>query len=266
MNKRVLVVEDDEKACNALIRLLALKDIKAVCAGTFEQAKDFIQVEQFNLAIVDLGLPDSAPMDTLKRIDELRSKHTLIFTGIDEPTVIRECQRLNIRFILKGTSATGILREVLLALEWSEPSKEIETAIIDHAKNGIPNKWGKFRGWMAANVISVLLVIFVTLDHWGGWWGGVKGGIINDLALRNQVSANTELIEQEKVNREASEKIQAAINQEFLGSLKEVRVDLSSIHENLAMSKGQRDDILNQIGGIRNTTDQMYKYLLEHRN
>ncbi|CAN5462259.1 hypothetical protein BH20VER3_BH20VER3_00900 [soil metagenome] len=265
MNKRVLIVEDQESEGKALARLLQLKKIETECVGTFREALDCVEVSPFNLAILDLRLPDSEPLETLERLAQL-SVQTIIFTGVDEPSIIRECQRRNIRFILKGTSASGIVREVLLALEWSEPSLEIEEAIITTNREQVAERTkSKVLSWLSGNIIALILALFIALDHWGVFLGGVRTGVLSDAGMRQQIIDNTRAITDERTGREKTETSQDGINRQVVEELKGIHTDLATLHGESERSKGQREDLLNQITSIRKTTDEIYKYLLDKK-
>lgn len=162
MNRRVLIVEDDEQSCAALCRLLALKRIHSECAGNFADALVQSKSTRFDVVIVDLNLPDSEPLVTIDRMSELHSTRAIAFTGVDDPAIIRECQKRNIRFILKGTSSSGIMREILMIMEWNEPSPEIEEALIENAKvSRLPAPWYQRLAPVVVAVISLVSASFV---------------------------------------------------------------------------------------------------------
>lgn len=268
MNKRVLVVEDDKRACRSLTKLLELKEIRVTCAETFGEALTCVQVSQFDLVVVDLGLPDSEPLQTLERVHELHSSRAIVFTGVDEPAIIRECMRRNVRFILKGTSATKTLEAILVEMEWLEPSEELEEAIIDTHRTQVQSttNGAKIRRWIAANAVALLIAGFVAIDHWGGFMGGVRGSVLSDAALRQQVLDNTRGIREEREARNKSEEWQAKINQSVLDELKGIHVELGTLHAENERSKAERTDLFTQVAGIRQTTDAIYKYLLDHKS
>ncbi|SFM89815.1 response regulator [Variovorax sp. OV329] len=58
MSLNVLIVDDNESAADLLQELLQLQDHKALCAYTGQQALDAAAGNDFNVALVDLTLPD----------------------------------------------------------------------------------------------------------------------------------------------------------------------------------------------------------------
>ncbi len=112
----VLVIEDDEKHNMAIKELVSRKGIVASSAYNGKEALAFLATNTPDLIILDLGMPDMAGIDLLKRIKTLWDTiPVVIFTGIDlsksEMTVINSFG--NIPVIIKSeTSHTRLLDEV----------------------------------------------------------------------------------------------------------------------------------------------------------
>lgn len=68
---RVLVVEDDELVADGLKQGLAQAGLTVDVAGSAEQAEAFLGTEEFDLAVVDIGLPKA---DGLTLIHRLRGR------------------------------------------------------------------------------------------------------------------------------------------------------------------------------------------------
>ena len=58
MSLNVLIVDDNEAAADLLQELLSLQEHKAQCAYTGQQALDAAAGSRFDIALVDLTLPD----------------------------------------------------------------------------------------------------------------------------------------------------------------------------------------------------------------
>ncbi|HYG23796.1 MAG TPA: response regulator [Verrucomicrobiae bacterium] len=67
---RVLLIEDDSKIMELLEELLSADNIALDCATTAAEALTRTRKENFDLILLDLGLPDSNGFDLLKRLQE----------------------------------------------------------------------------------------------------------------------------------------------------------------------------------------------------
>lgn len=56
-HSRVLCVDDDRDACEMLSELLKLSGIKCLCASSAEEAQRFIDIQRFDLYVLDAWLP-----------------------------------------------------------------------------------------------------------------------------------------------------------------------------------------------------------------
>jgi two-component system, OmpR family, response regulator len=76
---RLLVVEDDDIVADAIARGLSAANYKVLRVASAEEARAAIAVEEFSLAVIDVGLPGA---DGLTLVRRLRS------TGVSMPTLI----------------------------------------------------------------------------------------------------------------------------------------------------------------------------------
>ena len=70
MSLNVLIVDDNEPAADLLQELLQLQDHKAHCAYTGQQALDAAAASDFDIALVDLTLPDMPGTAVAQRLRE----------------------------------------------------------------------------------------------------------------------------------------------------------------------------------------------------
>jgi CheY-like chemotaxis protein len=64
----VLIVDDNEAAADLLQELLALQDHTAHCSYTAQQALDASAGEHFDVALIDLALPDFPGTEVARRL------------------------------------------------------------------------------------------------------------------------------------------------------------------------------------------------------
>ena len=66
--KRILAVDDDTTALNALRQILNTKGYEVVTATDAEEGMELLSNETFDLAILDVGLPGISGFDMCRRI------------------------------------------------------------------------------------------------------------------------------------------------------------------------------------------------------
>lgn len=76
---KILIVEDDELIQQGLAKALANENYACDCAATAAQAKSLVQVGQYSLIILDLGLPDQDGASLLRQWRR---------SGVDIPVLI----------------------------------------------------------------------------------------------------------------------------------------------------------------------------------
>jgi HAMP domain-containing protein/CheY-like chemotaxis protein/signal transduction histidine kinase len=84
--RELLIVEDDEAQRQSLTELIGDMDVQTTTASTGEEALSKLKTQLFDCVILDLGLPDMAGLDVLKRIKrQARFKNLpiIIYTGSD---------------------------------------------------------------------------------------------------------------------------------------------------------------------------------------
>ena len=130
MNKSVLIIEDDDVQCQALCRLLDLRGIRATCAESWKDGIECAREQTFDLAVVDLGLPDSEADHTADNLYKLKMP-VVAMTGLDDPELIRKFQRQQLPFVLKPVVTRDFIKTVLTELEFHAPSEHLEQAILE---------------------------------------------------------------------------------------------------------------------------------------
>lgn len=124
--KRVLVIDDDRDTRVVLERMLEAGGFDVDTASGGEMALRKIRSAHYDLAIVDLMLPDQDGVLLQSRIreadPELSSR--LIFTTgyTDQPTVLAYLRRLGRAFVGKPFQAAEVLEAVRVSLAADEPA------------------------------------------------------------------------------------------------------------------------------------------------
>lgn len=117
---KVLILEDDSQLRTVLSRAVSKRNLDVITSATLHEANMFAQSEaQFDLAIVDMSLPDGNGldfMDVLKRMNP--SIEVIILTGFATiETAISATQRGAYHFMTKPVNVDELLGLVDKALE-----------------------------------------------------------------------------------------------------------------------------------------------------
>lgn len=129
--KRVLLVEDDERQRDSVVRLIADEDVQISAVGSGEEALALLHTEIFDCMIIDLKLPDMQGNELLQRMsqEELCSfPPVIVYTGRnltrDEEAELMKYSR---SIIIKGArSPERLLDEVTLFLHKVESQLSTE--------------------------------------------------------------------------------------------------------------------------------------------
>ena len=121
--RRLLVVEDNKVAHEAIACLFEEHGIEVTSAVTGEEALEFLKTRPFDCMILDLNLPDTTGfqlLETLNQKDDIPKVPVVIYTAKDlmreEETKLRKYAD---RIILKtDQSSERLLNEVSLFLHW----------------------------------------------------------------------------------------------------------------------------------------------------
>ncbi len=116
---RVLIVEDDPVFANSVLRLLAMAKIDAASALTGLEALARLKVETFDLALVDINLPDMTGHQVIQSIKEADlNLHTIVVSGETEINVAILALRLGaLDFVRKPIEPDMLLHVVRRALK-----------------------------------------------------------------------------------------------------------------------------------------------------
>ena len=102
-SKRVLVVDDDRMFRHAVITLLDSAGFGAIAVGDGAAALSELQKSQFDLVILDLGLPRISGLDVLAEIQKLELPPKVIVVSSDDTpaTVLQAIRDRAYQYILK---------------------------------------------------------------------------------------------------------------------------------------------------------------------
>lgn len=77
-NKRILIVEDEEKVANFIQKGLSTQGAASKIASTGKEAKQLFDVELFDMIILDIGLPDTSGLELCQYFRNTGSKQPIL--------------------------------------------------------------------------------------------------------------------------------------------------------------------------------------------
>jgi PAS domain S-box-containing protein len=131
---KILLVEDSESDAALLqenIRLSKIDDLHFEVTGSLEQAIDYFKNNHIDAALLDLNLPDSSGLDTVRNI---RSTHPdvpiIVLTGVDDERTGVDAVRMGAQdYLVKGrTDGRTIARAIRYAIERKRMEMELRQA------------------------------------------------------------------------------------------------------------------------------------------
>ena len=120
-NATVRVVDDEPSVGDALCVILSDSGCQAVLATNGRTAQDEADKRNFDVAIIDVGLPDICGLDLLCYLRERNSKlRAIIITAHPTARIMEEAARLGaVEVLLKPFSPSDVLEAIRLALSWN---------------------------------------------------------------------------------------------------------------------------------------------------
>ena len=132
---KVLLVEDDEVDRRLAKRIFArcTRPIKFIVesAGTLSTAVEYLGSREYNVVLLDLGLPDSSGTGTVQKVSEVNPHiPVVVLTGLDdEETGLLAIKSGAADYLVKDlTLNNSLVRTVLYALERKKAEEELRKA------------------------------------------------------------------------------------------------------------------------------------------
>ena len=128
--KSILIVDDDQEICRLLTRLLAADGFSLETCHTGEDAVELLRDKQYDLVLLDLGLPDCHGLELLERFYGQGAKRCLIITADDtSESLLRAIKDQAYGYVRKPFDRQQIVDLVHEALEAPElPPIEVISA------------------------------------------------------------------------------------------------------------------------------------------
>ena len=122
---RILVVDDDDAFRESVCAAIARDDgmVLAAQVGNAESARDAIANGEFDVALVDLGLPDGNGIDLIREIARTRPDVDVMVVTVfgDDSHVVSSFEAGAVGYLLKDTPADQIARCIVELHEGGSP-------------------------------------------------------------------------------------------------------------------------------------------------
>jgi ActR/RegA family two-component response regulator len=118
--KKILIVEDDEKFARVLSKQLIKNNFEGSYAGSLSEFLDVLKKGEFDLVLLDLGLPDSSGLETYEKISKMiPDVPVVVLTGLDDEKVAVEAVKKGAQdYLIKGeVDNRTLLRSLDYAVE-----------------------------------------------------------------------------------------------------------------------------------------------------
>ena len=144
--QRIFVVEDDEEIARNLVRLLCAEGFGVIHAPTQRMAIAMLTQEQYDLALVDISLPDGNGFTVCTQIKQAQTFPVLFLTASgDEASVVTGLNMGADDYIIKPFRIRELIARIQVALRKAQPTlavMEVGGLTIDMA-GGIVKKEGR---------------------------------------------------------------------------------------------------------------------------
>lgn len=128
MTMRILVVDDEKVQCETLAAILADTGYEVVAARGVQEAKGFIDTEDFNVILSDFKMPDGSGLDVAERARKrLPDAAILIMTAYADVSSVIDSMRIGvIDYLLKPVNVENLLRKIQILQEHREMRIELQ--------------------------------------------------------------------------------------------------------------------------------------------
>ena len=118
-NPRILIIDDDSNLRKTLVDILRLRGFEPMAAGNGSEGLALMREKPFNLALIDLGLPDISGIEVLKKIKaDWPATEIIILTGkATMDSAIEAANRGAFSYLVKPYEIEQLMLNILRAME-----------------------------------------------------------------------------------------------------------------------------------------------------
>ena len=124
--KRIFFVEDDREIAKNLTRLLSSEGFIVTHASTMQEAVGLLDATQYNLALVDISLPDGNGFAVCTEIKQVQNIPVIFLTASgDEASVVTGLNMGADDYVIKPFRPRELIARIQNALRKSEPVSSV---------------------------------------------------------------------------------------------------------------------------------------------
>jgi two-component system, response regulator, stage 0 sporulation protein F len=122
--RKILIVEDDNKVLDFLHRLLSNKGYATVRANRGSRGLRLASIEKPDMVVLDLGLPDCSGIDVLKQLKAMdEAIQVIILTGYGSQKAARDAMELGaFDFLTKPFEVSELCAVIQKAISLKPPA------------------------------------------------------------------------------------------------------------------------------------------------
>ncbi|MFH1093535.1 MAG: ATP-binding protein [Candidatus Omnitrophota bacterium] len=130
----VLLIEDEPEVAalmSAMLKKARNIQCEVVIAGQLTSGIDLLNEKKFNVILLDLSLPDSSGLETLRGVySRAAGTPIIVLTGLDDEEIATQAVREGAQdYIVKGsTDVNGMVRSVIYAIERKRSEEALRRA------------------------------------------------------------------------------------------------------------------------------------------
>ena len=108
--RRILVVDDDESLLDAVARAMRAGGQLVVPCGSFEEAREVLRHQTFDVLITDVRLRASNGLQLAIIARQMNpAMRLIVFSGFDDPVLRAEADKIDAFYLVKPVTAATLL-------------------------------------------------------------------------------------------------------------------------------------------------------------
>lgn len=132
--RRVLILDDDEGNRVLLDVAIRTRGFSGDCAGTGKQALAFASQNSFEIALLDVNLPDMSGLEVARKLREQDPNVVIIIATIeDDDTTLKRAQAYDCDIYMVKPFDLDTLLNLLATLDAAEVRRRHEFTVVDNA-------------------------------------------------------------------------------------------------------------------------------------
>ena len=113
MNKRILLIDDDEVETGLLCRLLARFGFDVLVSNSSSESIQVVRDYNPRIVILDLMMPEMSGWEVCKEIRQFSDVHILIFSAVGEPKLVAKALFAGADYFLAKPTPITVLAEYI---------------------------------------------------------------------------------------------------------------------------------------------------------